>query len=412
MNTVLRSHWLQCLMAAAVAMPIMLTIGCGPWGKAEEPTLAPVVAAAPQQVEEPPADSAAIDSPAPVDTTAEGDSLQQRLEQIRMAVERFQTREHSAGNVDAPTASADGGDHDVPAVNATDSAGDVSANSAPDGAYATTAPAEDSATLGTVSIVSIRPAPSGAPAAEGTSGGTGAGGPAASRQSPTLDALVRHYQQLAEAHPLDTDVGRTLRVLQLMAGETAASLEPVPGLSAEDQRLWRGLVWAMANARDGGEGSSRTYQAAQVLAVLDELRTDLQRQAPLELPTVQVCQRVGGFGVITPLPSASVRPLDRVSLYTEVRNFLSQRERDEIYHVRLNQFLVLKDSAGRQVWRKEYLNIDDRCRTERQDFFLASTETIPADLAPGKYVLEVTVEDVLARKQAVATTELIISGAR
>jgi hypothetical protein len=393
-------------LSIALCLALLLAAGCGPWGKSPS---TPTATLTPTETPDDQLAAAEENDAAPDHGEAvagaehvEDETLQQRLERIRLAVDNYQSRPSK------PDAGATSADHHAtqgapaetsPATSQQDAAAESEQDDAP-------------VDMATVSIVAIRPAIMAAPDANGA-----ATAQAGASATPTLDALVDHYQKLAAAHPGNVEVVRTLRVLQLMAGETDASLEPVAGLSPEDQRLWRGLIWAMANARDtapAGAGTgeaARQYQAAQVLAVLDELRADLQRQAPLEIPVVKVCQRVAGFGVIVPLPQPSVRPLDRVSIYTEVRNFVSERQRDDTYHVRLNQFLNLKDAAGRVVWKKEYRDIDDRCRTVRQDFFLTSSETIPADLPSGAYTLEVTVEDVLGRKQAVGSTELVVSAA-
>lgn len=411
MNFLKKSSGCRIIVSLLLALSLSTAWGCWPQGKADDDAaLAPPdnennAEAETESTDDGSGDTTAAQDGAVQQQPSQEDTLQQRLAKIRDAIANYESQQKpdrgpgaSSGNERTGSTDAVGdapGDQSDLATNS--SSGDNNASEAAAGD-------DDELTLGSVSIVNIRSAAT-QPAADEADGKNEGAGDAV----PTLDALVKHYSNLASKHPDDVDVGRTLRVLQLMAGETAAGLEPVAGLSPADQRLWRGLLWAMANARDDGEQIDPAYRAAQVLAVLDELREDLQDQAPLEIPTVQICRKVASFGSITPLPSDTVRPLDRVSLYTEIRNFSSRIEQDGLHHVRLRQFISLKNAGGKEVWQREYTNIDDSCRTRRQDFFLSTPETIPADLAPGRYVLEVTVEDVVAGKKATGTADVVIT---
>lgn len=394
-----------CRIFASLLLALSLSTawGCGPQEKAaDDAALAPSdnennAKAETESADDDSGDTTAAQNGAVQQQPPQEDSLQQRLAKIREAIASYESQRKPDPDVGTGSTDAVGG--------TTEDQSDLAANSASGDSNASEAAGDDDELpLGSVSIVNIRSAVTRPAAGEADGNNEGVGD-----AMPTLDALVKHYRNLASKYPDDADVGRTLRVLQLMAGETAAGLEPVAGLSPADQRLWRGLLWAMANARDDGEQVDPAYRAAQVLAVLDELRDDLQSQAPLEIPTVQICRKVASFGSITPLPSNTVRPLDRVSLYTEIRNFSSRIEQDGLHHVRLSQFISLKNAGGKEVWRREYTNIDDHCRTRRQDFFLSTPETIPADLAPGHYVLEVTVEDVVAGKKATGTADIVIT---
>jgi hypothetical protein len=238
----------------------------------------------------------------------------------------------------------------------------------------------------------------------------------------SLAALVRQYEALAAKNPADVDVARTLRVLQLLAGEDEKSLAAVPGLPAEQQKVWRGLMWTMINARDRLAGMSQADQAAEILDALDEVRTTVAKQAPLELGEVRFCDRVRGFGSYDVVPAARFQRRQTVYLYSEVRNFVSERGEggkaggkndkaaEGLYRVLLNERVSLENAEGKSVWQDTFPNIEDFCRQARQDFFLTTRLNIPADAAPGKYTLKVTIEDALGHKSVGAKLDLEIVG--
>lgn len=237
----------------------------------------------------------------------------------------------------------------------------------------------------------------------------------------SLAALVGKYETLAAKNPADVDVARTLRVLQFLAGEDEKSLSAVPGLPTEQQKVWRGLMWTMINARDRLAGMSQADQAAEILDALDEVRTTVAKQAPLELGEVRFCDHVRGFGSYDVVPAARFQRRQNVCLYSEVRNFVSEREKSEaskpadkkpdgLFRVLLNERVSLENAEGQSVWQESFPNIEDLCRQARQDFFLATRLNIPADAAPGKYTLKVTIEDALGHKSVGAKLDLEIVG--
>lgn len=239
--------------------------------------------------------------------------------------------------------------------------------------------------------------------------------PAPERREPptgpvTLDGLTKAYEAMARDNPNDADVARTLRILYFLSGQDERSLEAIAGLPAEEQTVWRGLIWTLINARDRQPGMTRAAQAAEVLTALNDVRTALQKQAPLELGEVRFCQSIDDFGNYVPLAVARFRRGEQALLYTELRNFATDQGEDGLYHVRLKMSLALERPDGTAVWNETVPNIDDVCRTPRQDFFLSTLIPLPRDLRPGQYVLRATFEDTVAHKQAATRLELEVTG--
>ncbi|MBN2582137.1 MAG: hypothetical protein JXL80_03650 [Planctomycetes bacterium] len=257
----------------------------------------------------------------------------------------------------------------------------------------TTSPADESATESS--------APATEPKAE-----------VAPAEAVTLETLIDRYREMAARRPADVEVARTLRFLHFAAGQDEKSLEAIAGLPPAEQKLWRDLMWTLIVARDRTPGTNRSTHAGEVLDALDEVRSDMLPEAPLEMGEVRFCDEIQRFGVYTPTTANRFLPGQSLLLYTEVRKFTSKREGDGLYHVRLAERLSLENEDGAVVWRHNFENIDDTCRTPRQDFFLGTTLPLPAKLPAGRYVLKVLVEDAATSRSAGARLELEIATSR
>jgi hypothetical protein len=222
----------------------------------------------------------------------------------------------------------------------------------------------------------------------------------------TLENLTKHYESLAAANPQDVELARSLRFLQFLSGNNAASLEAIPGLAPDEQNLWHWMMASMIAARDRVPGMSRADQAAEVLEDLDRVQAILRKEAPLGLGTVRFCSEILAFGDYRPVENRCFRPGDETKLYAEIKNFVSEKGTDGLYRVRLNVSLSLERPDGTSVLQDSIPNVEDKCRTPRQDFFLRVHFRVPQNVPPGPYVLKVTFEDVAAHKQAGAQLPL------
>jgi hypothetical protein len=274
------------------------------------------------------------------------------------------------------------------------------------------APREVPREAGEVSLTAVRPvAVETVSPKDGSAAAAVAPAPAPA-EAVTLQTLIERYEAIAAKRPADVEVARTLRLLHFAAGQDEKSLEAIPGLTPAEQKLWRDLLWTMMVARDRTPGTDRVTHAGEVLDALEEVRSDLLSEAPLALGEVQFCSDIQGFGVFTPMTANRCVPGQSLLLYTEVRRFTSRRESDGLHHVRLAQRLSLENEQGTVVWRHNFENIDDTCRTPRQDFFLRTTLPLPTNLATGRYALNVVVEDTATSRSAGARLELEIAGSR
>jgi hypothetical protein len=131
------------------------------------------------------------------------------------------------------------------------------------------------------------------------------------------------------------------------------------------------------------------------LTAADELRRLLGQQAGVSVPRLALVTRVSSYGdyeEIIPLRFKSGSEIHAYA-YTEVANFRSEPVDGDRLRTLLSERVQVFDGSGKVVWERIENNIEDRVRTPRRDFFIPFPVRLPAGLAPGEYVLKVTVED-------------------
>ena len=118
---------------------------------------------------------------------------------------------------------------------------------------------------------------------------------------------------------------------------------------------------------------------------------------------LEICDsgKVEGFGryeVLPPEELASGKPR-KVQVYCELQNFKSDLNDQGKYLTRLKAEITLYDANWRVKAQLAGDVPDVPSYRPRRDFFLRAALDIPA-LAPGKYQLEVRIEDTVAKKIA------------
>jgi hypothetical protein len=131
----------------------------------------------------------------------------------------------------------------------------------------------------------------------------------------------------------------------------------------------------------------------------ESLLSDLQSglaQGPLAIRQVALCRNVRSYGVYEPFDSQTFlagreQPM---IVYVELDHFLAQKMDDGQLEVRLQQEIELYNEAdGLAVWKQPAVEIVDKSRNRRRDFFVVQMVRLPARLTVGKYLLKVRVHD-------------------
>ncbi len=214
----------------------------------------------------------------------------------------------------------------------------------------------------------------------------------------------------------------------LFAAAALASLELVsPGASAglidrtrispreqEALRAWSEMHEKIARAM---AKSSAASDAGATLA--DAVRAAAERLdewSPLDLSTMELCSRVDGFGVYTPLPGPRLLAgrAHRLIVYAEVERFSTKSATGAAgepgYVVELSQEVNLfTDADGALVWRRPEETVRDFSRNKRRDFYMVQLIELPENLSVGSYRLKATIRDAATGgvAEAIAPIEIV-----
>jgi hypothetical protein len=129
--------------------------------------------------------------------------------------------------------------------------------------------------------------------------------------------------------------------------------------------------------------------------------------APLSLRNLSFLSEVQSYGNVTPFEKCTFAPGQEVVLYAEVENFKSE-ETVKGFHTTLSGSYQVFDGRGQRVAGQDLKTIEDLCRNLRRDFFVRYTLFIPKQLNPGKYTLQLTLEDVKAQKVAQSSIDFAV----
>jgi hypothetical protein len=143
------------------------------------------------------------------------------------------------------------------------------------------------------------------------------------------------------------------------------------------------------------EAKRAPLRSAKVLRSLREATTELAAASKLELKTIVFCERVEQFGWYTEFSRNEFRPKQQVILYVEVENFAAEKKGSS-FETELQGSYQIFDEGGRIVAERQLPLDRETCRNFRRDYFLAYPMYLPETIEPGRYRLELTVEDLKA----------------
>ncbi len=119
-------------------------------------------------------------------------------------------------------------------------------------------------------------------------------------------------------------------------------------------------------------------------------------QADLELPTAELCYRVGGFGDYGLFDKNSFLATSgqQVILYLEIDGFQSELNKENRWVTEVSQRIeIINDSDGIPVGGEPWQKAVDVSSQKRRDFFTTQIVTLPEALSVGKYYMKIHVRD-------------------
>jgi len=199
-----------------------------------------------------------------------------------------------------------------------------------------------------------------------------------------------------------------LRMLYLLAGQPAKSLEPISGLDAADQEFWQQVFWGVSNYFDKSAMADPSDRATQTITQLRTAVNRLQEKSKLELRNVAFCQKIVNYGNYERMKRDEFTPGQPVLLYAEVENFKSEPTTDGPYRTILKSTVEIFDSRGQLVQSMPYPPTDDLCASPRRDYYNSYEFAIPQRIGLGAHTLKLTVEDQISRKVATYTVNFTV----
>ncbi|MEQ8846588.1 hypothetical protein [Botrimarina sp.] len=247
--------------------------------------------------------------------------------------------------------------------------------------------------------------PSSAAIASATAPPSGAARPAPPEE-PTdwrgrVASAIESLESTASQRPRNTAEAHDqvrLRLLRLALGETEQAVEPPAGLSVAEQQFWSNELWALATLLDEASGADPIARADAALRHQSEASAKLRETGSLQVRNLVAVEKVYGFGAYEPATTAAYAAGERVVLYAEIDNYTSKAAPDG-YRTSIASRYRLLDSEGREAAAGDFpVDVDDLCLSRRRDFYIQYAVSLPSDLEPGEYRLELTVTDRLGDK--------------
>jgi hypothetical protein len=203
----------------------------------------------------------------------------------------------------------------------------------------------------------------------------------------------------------------SLRILELLAGHTEEALRPIPDISPAEQEYWSAQLFELATYLDHHARPDEKRRAAAAAVHLDEALAHLREVSALSVRNLSFCKQVYGYGVYEPCDSDSFAPGLQISLYAEVENYRSDST-EKGYSTALGTSYKIVNDKNERVDGGQFPDVEDCCRSRRRDFHIQYGLTVPKDIEPGTYRLELLVKDRLSDKIGHAYIPLKIGGSR
>jgi hypothetical protein len=219
-------------------------------------------------------------------------------------------------------------------------------------------------------------------------------------QEELIGALEHEIRRRRSDSKSDEDLPRLeqqLRLIYLASGRLDEAVSEVESLDAAQRDAYKDLMFGLGVWISPDESRRAPLRSAKVLHSLREATGQLAAASKLEVRNLVFCERVDHFGWYSEFPKKEFQPKQQVILYAEVENFSAEQKGSAGYETELQGSYEILDSSG-QIVASRQLQLDKEvCRNYRRDYFLAYRIYMPDDISPGRYRLELTVEDLKAR---------------
>ncbi len=242
--------------------------------------------------------------------------------------------------------------------------------------------------------------------------------PAASQAAPatplTEQELYRRLLEtlsVASAGESDGDrLRRELarRYLLVLTGDPDSAVQTLEGLSKNEQEFLRYHLLALWNLTDS---EAHPVASRRLGAALPNYSTAIghlrQAAEQLEVRSLAFCTEIVSYGQVKRFPNAPLAAGQKVILYCEIDNFVAEKTAAG-YVTELQGSYEIFNSDGIKVAGQVLPTDHQACDHFLRDYFIAYQMSLPAQLSPGKYRLELTMECGKGKKYGQASLPLEI----
>jgi hypothetical protein len=233
--------------------------------------------------------------------------------------------------------------------------------------------------------------------------------PATATEGPPAENLDKSalYKQmvsaLSAAEPGESEGDRfrrdlARRYLLVLSGDPDSAVLAMEGLTESEQEFLRHnllAVWKMTDP-DGHPVASRRFAAAlQPYRIATRHLSEATEQ--LDVQSVAFCTEIISYGQVKRFATTRFDPGQKVILYCEIDNFVAEKTA-EGYETELQGSYEIFDDQGAKVAGQVLPTDRQRCDHYLRDYFIAYQMHLPAQLTPGKYRLELTMECAKGKK--------------
>lgn len=213
----------------------------------------------------------------------------------------------------------------------------------------------------------------------------------------SLEEEIRQKSDRKETDQLPA-LKQKLRLLQLIADRTDDAVDQIEQLPPAEREAFKQLMFALTTWLSPDDARRSSLRNAKILRALTEVEDRLSAVSKLDLKNLTFCEKVESFGWYTEFPRAEFTPKQQVILYVEVQNFAAEEKTATAFETELAGSYQIFDAAGNIVDEHQLPLDKEVCRNFRRDYFLAYRMHLPPDIGPGRYRLELSVEDLKAKK--------------
>jgi hypothetical protein len=202
-----------------------------------------------------------------------------------------------------------------------------------------------------------------------------------------------------------------LRMLYAAAGRREDAARPIPGAPPATQQFISKELDGLGTWLDVERMPDAARRAAETKPVLAEALGKLAESAPLTVRNLAFCTEVLSYGCAKRFDQYEFAVNQEVLLYAEVENFASEPT-VKGYHTSLRSSYQVLDARGARVAGQTFAPIEEYCQNLRRDFFIGYHLRLPKQLAPGKYTLRLSIDDLMCRKTGQASVEFEVKGVK